>query len=429
MQPTITPFETFSLAELSADALPTTTMYLSADIHTENSLRYQATELLLADMLLSGAGSLSRADIFGAINDTGGSLSITLSGGSLTVSIKGLTSVIPKLRSLLTTILTSATFNATELARAKKTIINQLYEAKEDSRSRAHSALINHYYDTADRRYTYSIEDTIKAVSQVTKKDLERVLNRILSSYFTVSIASDTKTITDTKRWCDALRKSHVIQSKTGVHTQRNQAPQSLLINIPSRQNIDFSIGAPVPISLHHPQYIPFMFGLAVLGKWDGFTGRLMSTVREKEGLTYGIYATLEQFNGPEFGMWRIMTFFAPDKAVQGLTSTFREITTIHTHGITEEELKRFKRILMTGQVLEQDSIGAQLRSLHSYHKEGFTVAEIKERKERISTLTREEVNQALRTYLIPSAITVSGAGPVVPVQKAIQAFHKTMAY
>lgn len=429
MQPTITPYETFSLATLTTEPAPTTTIYLSADIHTENSLHYQATELLLADMLLSGAGGMTRSAVLSAISDTGGSLMITTAGGTFSVKIKGLTSVIPTLRKLLTTILTHPTFCSTELARAKQTVINQLHEAKEDSRSRAHTALINHGYGASDRRYTYSIDDTITALAHVTKKDLQKLLDTVLTSYFTVSIASNAKTIADTKRWCTAIRKAHKITPRVGTHTPIISKPKTYLVHIPSRQNIDFSIGAPLPITLHHPDYIPLMFGLAVLGKWGGFTGRLMSTVRDKEGLTYGIYATLEQFKGQEQGMWRIMTFFAPDKVLTGLTSTMREINKIHRHGITAEELERFKRILTTGQVLEQDSIQTQLRTLHSYHIEGFTVAEATARRQRISTLTIEEVNQALKTYLNPKTITISGAGPVRAVQKAIQAFHKTMAY
>ncbi len=428
MKSTITPGHHFSFASLVYPDAPTTTIYITVDIHTENSLRHQATELLLADMLLSGCATMTRADILGAINETGGTLVISAGNGTVTITIKALTAAIPKLLTLLTKILVQPNFAPKELARAKKTTINLLLEAKEDSRSRAHHALINHYYHRSDRRYTYDIAETIKTVKEITKNDLQVLLTNILTTPWTVSIASNDTATRATMNWCKKLRHQSTTQTP-GTHKQVVAKPITILLPIVSRQNIDFSIGAAVPINLHHPDYIPLLFGLAVLGKWGGFTGRLMSTVREAEGLTYGIYANLEQFSGTEHGMWRIMTFFAPGKAVQGLTSTFREITNIYQTGITEAELIQFKRILLTGHILQKDSVSAQLRTLHSYHTEGFTLADIEARQTRISTLTKDEVNHALQTYLNPSTISISGAGPTGTVQKAIQAFHKTMAY
>jgi len=207
----------------------------------------------------------------------------------------------------------------------------------------------------------------------------------------------------------------------TGVHQQKPPQQITVFRNITSRQNIDFSIGAPVPITLHHPDFIPLGFAIAVLGKWGGFTGRLMSTVRELEGLTYGIYGRMEGFSGTEQGFWQIMTFFAPDKAVQGLTSTFREIDKFYQSGITKEELIKFKTILQTQQTLLNDSVGSLLANLHGYHCHNFTLQEISEHKARIATLTLDEVNMAIKTYLNPSTLTVSAAGPVKAVKKDIQ--------
>ena len=170
------------------------------------------------------------------------------------------------------------------------------------------------------------------------------------------------------------------------------------------------------------------MFGIAVLGKWGGFTGRLMSTVREQEGLTYGIYAKTETFYNEEQGYWRIMSFFAPEKALQGLTSTFREIKKLYQHGITESELKLFKQILSTGHVLQNDSLSSQLNDLHGYHMQKFSLQEITEHKNKIHALTVEEVNTAIKHYLNPAHLTVSGAGPTAKVKKDLQAFIKSVA-
>jgi predicted Zn-dependent peptidase len=170
------------------------------------------------------------------------------------------------------------------------------------------------------------------------------------------------------------------------------------------------------------------MFGITVLGKWSGFAGRLMSTVREQEGLTYGIYAKTESFMNEEQGYWRVMTFFSPKDAARGLTSTFREIKKIYEHGITKDELATFKQILHTGQVLKNDSTSSLLGELHAYHLQKFSLEEIEEHKKRLLSVTLSEVNAALKRYLDPATLTVSGAGPISSVKKELQGLMKTVA-
>jgi zinc protease len=217
------------------------------------------------------------------------------------------------------------------------------------------------------------------------------------------------------------------LSENKGIHELKLVKNKVLLTNIPSKQNIDFSIGAPISFTLHHPDYVPLNFALAVLGKWSSFAGRLVSTVREKEGLTYGIYARSEGFAGTEQGYWRIATFFAPDKALQGLTSTFREVTKLYKHGITEAEFDKFRVVLRTSQVLLNDSIMSLMSDLHAYHVHGFTLAEMAEHKNKINLITIKEVNEVIKKYLNPNNLIVAGAGPVNVVKKEIQNFVKSV--
>jgi zinc protease len=195
--------------------------------------------------------------------------------------------------------------------------------------------------------------------------------------------------------------------------------------SIPSKHNVEFSIGGPLPLTLHHPDYLPFVFGLAVLGKWGGFAGRLMSTVREKEGLTYSIYSRTESVYGNESGYWRVMTFFAPEKATTGVSSTLREITQIANKGVTDSEMERFKAILNTQQTLLNDTLLGSLGDLHGYLSEGFTLDQMTEYKARILNVTKKEVNEALKKYLNPERLIISAAGPVAKIKKELETLGK----
>jgi len=426
MKYSLTEHPGFTLATIAEPHLPTVTAYISTDLHESQNAKVRATELVYADMLLSGAGEYTRHDFLDAVNQLGASIAVTISDSIFSVLIRAKADVFKKVLKLTEAMLTSPHFDAKELTRVKQTVIGAIKESREDSRAIAHEGLRNALYGAGDRRTSPSEDALIKAVKAVTKADLTRLHKHIHSLSWTCSISGNSAVISDFQKSVTKLAKASKKSTKTsGIHKQNPAKKALVLRDIPSRQNIDFSIGGPLPLTLAHPDFMPFVFGLAVLGKWGGFAGRLMSTVREQEGLTYGIYAKPETVNNTEYGYWRIMTFFAPDKAIEGLRSTFREIKKIHEHGITKEELVRFKHIIETAEALKNDSTAALLGELHGYHLLGFSLKDIAEHKRRMIEVTQEEVNAALRKCLQPDLITISAAGPIKGVEKELRSFSR----
>ena len=68
-------------------------------------------------------------------------------------------------------------------------------------------------------------------------------------------------------------------------------------------------IGQPTGLRYRDPDALPLRVGTAILGQ--GFTGRLMGTVRDREGLTYGIGAGVAADSIAD-GDWSISATFAP---------------------------------------------------------------------------------------------------------------------
>ncbi|MFT7507408.1 MAG: zinc protease [Acidimicrobiales bacterium] len=395
---------------------------ITVDLHTSHTVSQAAVEHIYTDMLLSGAGRYTREQFIDAVNTLGASVSVNISNSRLTVTSRALRENAPQLLKLMEIMFIEPTFLASEIKRAKIQTTNELTEHREDAKSIARELFVNELYSKLDRRYTDTPEAIAKMVDKVTANDLKKIHEVVLSQHWTVTVsgAPDVEElVTSSIKKC---KKDITLNPILKVHEQKQRASKVILHNIPSKQNIEFAIGAPLPLTLHHPDYLPLVFGLNVLGKWGGFTGRLMSTVREKEGLTYGIYAKTETVGGTEQGYYRIMTFFAPNKAMQGLTSTLREIRLIASKGITQKEYERFQTILRTQQTLLADSLTRSAGTLHGYLCADFNLKEIEEYRQRLLTVTRKEVNQALKAHLQPNNLVISGAGPIEKVKKEIQA-------
>ena len=418
----------YSLATIEQKNAQTVLAYISCDLHEQRTAQQVATELIYTEALLSGAGKYSRAQFLDALNTLGATITVSISDGVFTLFIRSSAASYKKVLALVETLLNQPHFSKPELSRIKLTETNAIKESKENSKAIAHAELRNVFYGVHDRRYGHHEDTLIKTIPLITPKHLQALHKRVLNAVWTCSQASNKE---QNELFEKTIRKTNQAKGSVEVLRLHQQKPPQgglTLRSIPSRQNIDFSIGAPIPITMHHPDYAPLVFGITVLGKWGGFTGRLMSTVREQEGLTYGIYAGPESFFIDEQGYWRIMTFFSPAQSLQGLTSTFREVSKLHKDGITKQELEKFKKILKTGQVLKNDSTATLLSELHAYHLQQFTLEEIKAYKERILTVTLDEVNAAIKTYLHPNMLTISGAGPVEGIRKELQAFSNSVA-
>ena len=163
---------------------------------------------------------------------------------------------------------------------------------------------------------------------------------------------------------------------------------------------------------LHHsdPDALPLRVATAILG--SGFTGRLMSTVRDKEGLTYGIGAGV---SGDTFvdGQWTISATFAPAMLAQGINSSRRELLKWYTQGVSADELKRRKTNLVGTFKVGLATTGGLAGQILATVQRGYPMSWLDEYPSRVEALTLEQVNSVIRRRLNPDTMFLVKAGSV----------------
>lgn len=416
----------YSLVALKATKTRIVQAVISVDTLSKKTTQTQATDLVYDDGLLAGCAHLKRAEFLDAISTLGASISVHSGTGVTEIHLRATEDVFPKLLKLTEHMLAKPAFLNKEINRAVTVICNTLEEAKESERLASHQSLKNALYGPGTRHSSSSLNAIANSVKEITAVDLRKKHSDVSNNYWTCTIVGNAKSIKVFTDFLDAFKKKAADTSaKEVTHIPSKQ--NLLLTNIPSKQNIDFSIGAPLPFALKSSEYAAVRLGISVLGR-PGFAGRLMSTVREKEGLTYSCYAYSTGFYQDEPGYWRVWTFFSPDKAQQGLTSVFREVKKLYTKGITDAELEQFKLFFRTDETMRQDSILSQFSHLHALHKQGLTVVDADKIQNDIQSLTTEEVNAAIKKYFNPKTLIISGAGPIKAVQKELQEFAKSVS-
>lgn len=393
----------------------------------EKSAQNDALYMIYCQALLAGCGTYTRESFLDAVNLLGASIHTDINNGILTFTASSLDTNHTKLLGLFKTMLSKPTFSAKELKRIKELLKNELIQETEDAKGRSIDELINTIYAPNDRRHTFASHALSQALESVTTASLKKLHIQTLNKQWIYTIAANPEIAKKTQQMLLSVQKTFA-QNENDVQKYSNTILSKkavVLTSIPSKQNIEINIGAVLPLFTDDTAYPAFIFGLHVLGKWGGFAGRLMSTVREKEGLTYGIYARLETATKEEYGYWRIMTFFSSEKVVQGLASTLREIRLIRTKGITQYEFERFKNILKTEQILIGDSILKRARDMHAFQLRGYSYHQMNAFKQKLTQVTRLDVNKALALYLHEDNVVISAAGPVTKMEKKLLAFEK----
>ncbi|CAM3960801.1 M16 family metallopeptidase [Roseateles saccharophilus] len=142
-----------------------------------------------------------------------------------------------------------------------------------------------------------------------------------------------------------------------------------------------------------------------------GLESRLSERVRQKEGLTYGIAASLTAGFWGNDGGFAIQASYAPDKRERVIAVIREELARMTADGITAAELARAKQDMLESRKQARTEIGALAGTLGSLAERAQTWAAVQKDDDEIAAVTVEQVNAAWRAHIRPDAFVISTAG------------------
>jgi len=185
------------------------------------------------------------------------------------------------------------------------------------------------------------------------------------------------------------------------VHLSRPQAPQ-MAIKIGRRL-----------FNRHHPDYNAFNVLNTVLGGYFG--SRLMRNLREKRGLTYGVYSTVDALALD--GYFYLAAEVHENKAAVALREIYGEIQRLREEPVPEAELEMVRNYL-SGMLLNgldgPLNVSDLVRTMVS---EGLPFDAFEAQVQAVQTVSAEVLQQLAQRYLDPQDLWVVTAGkrPVEP--------------
>lgn len=158
------------------------------------------------------------------------------------------------------------------------------------------------------------------------------------------------------------------------------------------------------------PDYPALELAVHIFGG-GGLESRLSERVRQKEGLTYGIGASLSAGFWGNAGSFAIQASYAPDKRDRVIAVVQEELARMAAEGVTAAELARAKKDILEGRKQGRADPGALAGGLTSLAERGETWAAAQARDEALAAVTVEQANAAWRRHIRPDGFVISTAG------------------
>jgi zinc protease len=156
------------------------------------------------------------------------------------------------------------------------------------------------------------------------------------------------------------------------------------------------------------PDFIPAYVANYILGG-GGFSSRLMTEVREKRGLTYGISTGLSSYRKASVWVGQVAT--RADAVNQALDVVRQTMSDFAANGPTGQELDDAKTFITGSFPLAFDSNAGIAAQLGTYQRQGLDAGYVARRNGLIQAVTLADVRRVAKRLFDPARLTVIVAG------------------
>ncbi len=361
---------------------------------------------LLVHLLTEGAGDLDAESYQTILEDHAIQLQFSNGRDYIYGVLKTLSRNKDKAFKLLQLALNSPRFDEESIERIRLSLINSLQESEQNPSSVA----IRHLFHTYFNQHPYSKhpDGTIDSLKNLTRNDLithmAKIRNRkrlrvvVVGDISKNDVKEGIESVFSTWNETDTLPQIPTFQHKKLplYITQKLDIPQTIVTFAKpglERDNEDYLTY----------QVMNYVFS-------DGsFSSRLMTEIREKQGLTYSIFSANRYYNHAALYLGKSAT---GNETVAKLVAELRnQFRLMYDKGVTPDELKEAKTYL-TGSYLLNFSSGSSIaRQLLAIYDANLSKDYIHTRNKRIKEITRDQVNAMAKKMLHDKALFFSFVG------------------
>lgn len=354
---------------------------------------------LMTGLLEEGAAGLDARAFAARSEELAARFRFDVYNDSLAISASVLTENRDEALDLLRTALIEPSFDQDAIDRVKGQVFSIIRSDSTDPNNLAREAFNQLAF--GDHPYASSLNGTLESVGALTRDDLIAAKDRIMAKDRIYVAAVGDITAEELGPLLDTLL--------SGLPAEGAPMPERAPMNLTGGINVvDFETPQSVVMFGHEgikrfdEDFFPAYVLNQVLGD-HGLTSRLMTEVREKRGLTYGIGSYLVPMDHAELYVGQFAS--ANDKVVEAIEVVQAEWAKAAIEGVSAEELEQAKTYLTGSYPLRFDGNATIAGILVGMQIEGLPIDYAETRNEKIESVTLEDIKRVAARLLRPEAL------------------------
>jgi zinc protease len=371
-----------------------------------------AIPTLTGMMLDRGTTALDKFQISDRLDNVGAQISFAVGTQTLEIRARCLKKDLPLVLGLIAQELRNPALSPAEFAKAKQQFAGSLQASLQNTGLRAQEAFARAIFPENHPNRPHTTDEYLSAVRSAELAEVKAFHAKYIGpAHMTLVLAGDVPS---------AEAEREVAKDfggwKGGQDYRRPEAAappvaaRTLSVPLEDKPSVSVMIGQPTGLRYRDPDALALRVGTSVLGR--GFTGRLMGTVRDREGLTYGIGAAVGEDSIAD-GDWVVSATFAPTLLERGVASTRAVIAGWWADGVTDAELGAHKQGMVGNYRVGLSTTAGVAGTILATVQRGYDLQWLDGYPQAVEAMTREQVNHAIRTHLDPNAMVLVEAGSI----------------
>ncbi|MDF5739577.1 MAG: pitrilysin family protein [Nostoc sp.] len=401
---------------LSDRTLPTINLSGQLDAGTEFDGNQKAgLANLTANNLMNGTQTKNALDLAKTLEDRGADLSFSASREGVNVSAQGLSANLPILIQTLADVLENATFPAEQLELSRQRALTSLKVQLDDPRGLGRQLFQQAIYPENHPFHSFPTAESLKSI---TRDDL--------LAFYQTHYRPDSTTIALVGDF-EPVKVKALLNQQFGKWQATGKPPVLKIASVPLRQTLT-RLNKLIPgkaeavtyigyngISRKDPRFYAALVLNQILGG-DTLSSRLGTEVRDRQGLTYGIYSAFAAGINP--GPFLIQMQTAPGDTQKAIASTLALLKQLREQGVTEGEFNSAKRSITNSYPVDLANPSDVSSIILDNAVLGLSRSEIRDFPRRIQAVTMAQMQQAIEDLIKPENLVIVTAGPGDTVPK-----------
>jgi len=360
--------------------------------------------------LMRGTKKHNFDELYNELESVGAGLGFNTGVHKSGFSGRSLVEDLPLLLNLLSEALTQPTYPKNEMEKLRAQILTSLAISAEDTSDMASETFDKILYK--NHPYSRPEDGTMETIKRITRDDLVKFHRGHYGPRgMVIAIVGAVEAGEAVRQVKRALGGWQVKGQKEAPELPELKMLKRIVRKhhrIAGKSQSDIVIGTNGP-KRKDPEFMPALLGNSVLGQF-GMMGRIGDSVREKAGLAYYAYSSLNAGIGP--GSWEASAGVNPKNVQKATELIVDELKRFVQDGVTEDELADSKANFIGRLPLSLESNGGVAGALLNIERHDLGMDHYLRYADLVNEVTCEDVLNAARKYIDTDRLAIAIAGP-----------------